>query len=412
MLILRSTHMWKALTRLLGVLGTGLLLLTLAAPALAADIHEGDSVVIGPDQVVNDDVYAFGSNVQILGTVNGDVFAAGNSVTVSGVVTGSVFAAGNMVAVTADVRHAVHAAGNTVAISGPVAGDAMLATGTLTMAPGATIGRDLLLATGTANVVAPVGRDVKAAVGDLTLASPVGGDVQAQVTTLRLADGARIDGSLTYTSGNDAIIAPGASVGAGVQHLLPQAQTQPTQPIVAPGWSVVDWLKGLVGLAVIGLLFTLLVPRFSANTLAVARTRYWASLGIGFALFVGVPLLAVMVFVLGIIIGGWMLGLALLAMYAIACAVGYAFAAMFTGNLAVQLLRQPPQHLAWNLVEGLAVLGLIGLIPVVGGIVVFLACIFGLGAFTLTTVDFYSRAGAQPVAPPALTPVQPQLAAA
>jgi hypothetical protein len=253
---------------------------------------------------------------------------------------------------------------------------------------------------------------VKAAAGDLTLASAVGGDMQAHVTTLRLADTARVNGWLTYTSDNNAIIAPGATVGLGVQHLIPQNQTQPAPAIPTPGWAVVDWLKGLVGLAVIGLLFTFLVPGFSANTIQVARTAFWTSLGVGFALFVGVPLIAVLVFILGVIVGGWMLGFALLASYAMACAVGYTFAAMFTGNLVVQALRQPPQHLAWNLLQGLALLGLIGLVPIVGGVALFLACVFGLGAFALNVVRTYRRSQAPAVVPPAVTPIQPQLAAA
>ena len=282
----------------------------------------------------------------------------------------------------------------------------------MSVAPGATIGRDLLLATGSANLTAPVARNVKAAAGDLTLASPVGGDVEAQVTTLRLADGAHVNGSLTYTSDSNAIIAPGATVGLGVQHLSPPAQARPAPAIAAPGWAVVDWLKGLVGLAVIGLLFTLVLPRFSAGTIEVARTAFWSSLGVGFALFVGVPIVAVLVFIVGIVIGGWVLGLALLAIYAMACAVGYTFTAIFTGNLAVQALRQHPQHLAWNLVEGLAVLGLIGLVPIVGGVVLFLASAFGLGAFALNIMHSYRRWQAPAIVPSAVTPVQPQLAAA
>src|SRR5690242_17414433 len=86
------TMRFALLSRLALVLTCGALLLSLAAPALAADIQQGDSVVIGPDQVVNDDVYAFGSNVQVLGTINGDLFAAGNTVTIGGRVNGSVFA--------------------------------------------------------------------------------------------------------------------------------------------------------------------------------------------------------------------------------------------------------------------------------------------------------------------------------
>jgi cytoskeletal protein CcmA (bactofilin family) len=412
MTMLQSIHAARVVRRLIVVVVCGSVLLASAAPALAADVQQGDTVVIRPDQVVNDDLYAFGSNVQILGTVNGDVFAAGNSVTVAGTVAGGVFAAGNTIAITGDVRNGVHAAGNTVAISGPVAEDATLASGNFTVAPGARIGRDLLIATGTANLGAPIGRNVQAAAGDLNLSAPVGGNVQAQVTTLRLSEGARVDGSLIYTSDRDATIAPGASVGMGVQHLLPQAQSQPTPPVASFASAVLDWVKGLVGLGVIGLLFTLLLPRFSTGTLEVARTAFWSSLGVGFALFVAVPIIAVLAFSVGIIIGGWMLGFALLAIYAMACAVGYTFAAIFTGKMVVQALRQPPQHLAWNLVEGLALLGLIGLVPIAGGVVLFLACVFGLGALGMSIVSTYRRGQPAAVVTPTVTPVQPQLVAA
>jgi hypothetical protein len=176
---------------------------------------------------------------------------------------------------------------------------------------------------------------------------------------------------------------------------------------------VIDWIKGLVGLGVIGLLFTLLLPRFSENTVELARTGFWSSLGVGFALFIGAPILAIVLFILGIIVGGWMLGVALLAVYAMACAVGYTFSAMLIGKMMVQALHQPVQHLSWNLVEGLALLGLIGLVPVLGGLVSLLACTFGLGAFALNIVFTYraSRPAVSVMAPTPAAP-QPQLAAA
>jgi hypothetical protein len=345
--------------------------------------------------------------------VNGDVFVAANSVTVAGTVTGGVFAVANSVSLTGDVRHGVHAAGNTISISGAVAQDAVVAGSTFTAAPAGSIGRDLLLATGTAVVTGPVGRNVQAAGGDMTLAAPVGGDVQAQLNNLHLTDSAEVAGTVTYTSNNEAVIAPGATVGAGVQHLLPQTQAAPTPPGVSAGWAVVGWLRGLVGLAVIGLLFILLLPRFSQQTVEIARTAFWSSLGLGFALLIGVPVAALMVFILGVILGGWMLAFALLALYAMLCATGAAFAAMLTGNMAVQALRQPQQHLAWNLLEGLALLGLIGLVPIVGGILLILACMIGIGVFALSVAQVYrrSRAPAGALAP-APTPLESHVAAA
>ena len=386
------------------LLGLGALLLAGVTPALAAEVHQGDTVVIGPDQVINDDVYAFGTNIQLMGTVNGDVFAAGNSVTVAGVVTGGVFAAGNTVSVSADVQRGVHAAGGTVTIAGPVSEDATIAGGTLIVAPAARIGRDALFAAGTANIAASVGRDLRASSSDLTLAAPVGGNVQAEVGTLRVTTTGRVDGSTTYTSQRDAEISPGAAFGGGIQRLQPPVATQPGGSVASGYAGALDWIRGLVGLAVIGLLLTLVLPRFSETTVQTARSSVWSSLGLGFGLLVGVPFLAVVMFIAGIFLGGWWLGFAVLAMYAIACAVGYVIAAIVAGQMAVDVVRQPRQHLAWNLLEGLAVFGLVGLVPVVGPVLVFVATIFGLGSLTLSIAALYRGSQPSPVVRTMTTP--------
>jgi hypothetical protein len=415
MLLPRSIHSTDTLRGVGVVALAALLVLVAVPPVFAAEVEQGQTVTIGRNQVVNDDLYAFGSNVQILGTVNGDVFAAGNTVTISGTVTGGVYAAGNAVSVAGDVQHGVHAAGGTLAIAGPVAQDAVLAGGTLSLAPTASIGRDVFLAGANVDLAAPIGRNLQAAANELTLANTVGGDVQARVGTLRLTDESRIDGTLTYTSNAEAEVAPGASVGGGIQHLLPPERTQPAPPVVSPALAVLDWVRGLVGLAVIGVLLTVLFPRFADKTVELAKTTYWQSLGIGVALFVGVPIVAVMIAIVGILVGGWMLGLALLAVFAMACAIGFAFAAIVAGNLAVELLRQPRQHLIWNLLEGLALFGLIGLVPIVGGALMFLLCGYGLGAFALSVMASYRGARAAPAGLGSVesTPARPtQLAAA
>jgi Fe2+ transport system protein B len=112
-------------------------------------------------------------------------------------------------------------------------------------------------------------------------------------------------------------------------------------------------------------------------------------------------------------VGGWLLGLALLALYAMSYAIGAVFAAMFTGRLLVQAFHQHAQHLAWNLVEGLAVFGLFGLVPILGGVVLFVAAVLGLGAFGLSVITQYRPSQTPVVAiTPAPTPVQAELAAA
>jgi hypothetical protein len=366
--------------------------LLLPAPvstAFAADVRQGDTIVVGANETINDDLYAFGSTVTILGTVNGDVFTAGGNITMSGTVNGDLFAAGGTTTVSGQVRQSVRAAGGTVMLNGSIGEDALAAGGTTGVGASASIGRDLLAATGTASISGPVTRNVLVSGGDVSLAGPVGGYVKAEAETLRLANGAQVAGGLTYTSPRQAEIASGATVGGATQRFEPQVRQQPAGPFSGPAAAVIDWIRGLVGLSVLGLAIVFLFPRFSQRELDVSRRSPWASLGLGFALLVGVPIFAVAVLIIGAILGGWWLALFVLAAYAAALGVGYIMSALFIGRSAIAVLRISEQHSAWYVVEGLALLGLVSLVPFVGGLIGLLAVVFGLGALTLAVVEAY-----------------------
>ncbi len=45
--------------------------------------------MVVPDEIIDDDLYAFGWTIETQGRVNGDVFAFGNRVVVGGTVTAS-----------------------------------------------------------------------------------------------------------------------------------------------------------------------------------------------------------------------------------------------------------------------------------------------------------------------------------
>jgi hypothetical protein len=99
---------------------------------------------------------------------------------------------------------------------------------------------------------------------------------------------------------------------------------------------------------------------------------------------IGVPIVAVIVFVLGLLVGGWPLSLAALALLAIATAIGYVLTALFLGRTGFRLLGHPEVHPLLALLVGLAVLAAVGLIPFLGGLVGLAAVVLGLGALALT----------------------------
>lgn len=363
------------------ILAAILLALTPTA-ALAADPRSGSNVTIDRNEVINDDLYVTGGTLNIMGTVNGDVVAAGGTVDVSGSVTGDVIAAGGTINISGQVGESVRATGGTVTVSGPVEGDVLSGAGNLTLSSGSRVGRDLLVGAGSATLNGQVTRNVISGSGDLTVNGPVGGDIQAQGGNIRLADGATVAGNLIYTSDQTPSIASGARVqGQIVQQPSAQATTNPLLS------RTIGWLQAVVGLFFLGLLFVLLFPRFSRHTAASLISRPWQSLGLGFVVLVVVPILAAVVFFLGIFIGGWWLGAMALALYGIAVVLSIPVAGLSIGRWVLDRSARGRIHPIWAMLLGVVVLMLVSQLPIVGGIALFLAILFGLGALAVAATQ-------------------------
>ena len=351
----------------------GLALLMALAPTqtFAAEPLQGNNVTVSRNQVINDDLYAFGGTVTIQGRVNGDVVALGGTVTVNGPVSGDLLIGGGTVNVSGRVGRSVRATGGTVTIDAPVGTDVAVAGGTVTLGSGARVGRDVLANAGATTVDGRVGRNVR-----------VGGG------TLRLDDGAVVGGNLIYTSNQQAAIATGATVRGTIQRYEPQRMgVWPAAGLFGrTGDSVVGWLRTLIGLFVLGLLFILLAPRFGRRTVGTLGGSPWASLGLGIALLICVPIAALIVFVVGLFVGGWWLALILLALYGIALVLSVAVTGLFLGRWILERVGRGPVPLVWALLLGLVLLLLVSLVPLAGGLVIAVAMFCGLGALALTAV--------------------------
>jgi hypothetical protein len=344
--------------------------------AAAADLRQGTDVTVGPNETVNDDIYAGAGTVSISGTVNGNVIAGGGTITLSGNVSRDLIVAGGTINVTGRVGGSIIAAGGTITVNGPVAQDIVATGGMIDVGSGATIGRDLVVAGGTATVSAPIARRVQMSSGNLTLRNRVGGDVRGRVDHLKL-DGAQVGGNLDYTSNNSVQLLNGARVnGTTTRHT-------PTDRGGGAGEGFLGWLRGLIGIFALGLLLIFLLPGLSARSIDTERAQPWASLGIGAAILVVTPIVALIVFVIGILIGGWWLGLLLIPLWILVLAGGYALSGFLIGRLIFARLGWGRYHDALALLGGLFVLTVVGLIPVIGWLVSLAALALGAGALAL-----------------------------
>ena len=85
--------------------------MTITSSALAFDGRGGETVTIGADEIVEDDVYVGATNFTLEGTIKGDLFVSGETIVINGTVEGDLFAMGQSIVINGTVTDDVRIAG-------------------------------------------------------------------------------------------------------------------------------------------------------------------------------------------------------------------------------------------------------------------------------------------------------------
>src|SRR5262245_51267656 len=213
-----------------------------------------------------------------------------------------------------------------------------------------------------------------------------------------------VDGDVMVFRGH-LVVSPGATVTGDVFARNPDVAPGTVQGQVrdAPsagfrvGWlaGFLVWLAFVISVLALGYLILWLAPRGADASYRAAREAFPASIGWGFAAFVGIPIVAVLLFVtlVGIPLGLVTL-FALLPIYTI----GYAMTAWIVGRLSLG----PPRSRGLAMLVGWVIVAGLSLIPVAGGIVWFAATLFGLGAIVVAMWRARRGYASAPMAPAAV----------
>ncbi len=371
-----------------------LLMLALAvilAPAatIAWAQEAGPSVV--KRGVIPDNFYAAGGTVDVSAEASGDVVVAGGQVTIGRLVKGDVIAAGGVVNVSGQILDDLRAAGGVVTLNGTIGGDVILAGGTINLSPETKIGGRAWLVGGNVDARGTIRRGVKVTAGTVRISAELQGDVEIVAQNIQVLPGARILGKLTYWSPQAARIDPAAHIAGAVTHHRPELPERAVKAGIAALLIVKVVL--FLGLLVAGIVLFLLLPDFTVHTARTIQTDPWKSLGLGFVLLVATPVAGVLIMVSLV---GIPLALALLALYAVSLLVAYLMTVFFLGEAGARIFRRGPEmskggRVIWFVVA-LIVFSLFRLIPILGGILLFLALIFGLGAWGMQLYRRYAEA--------------------
>ncbi|NYG31554.1 polymer-forming cytoskeletal protein [Sphaerotilus montanus] len=368
--------MWKQL-------GAGLSCVVALLVVAAEPPGDGD-----PPLVVEQDVFIGGGTVTVRQPVNGDLIVSGGSVDLDAPVAGDMLAVGGKLRLGADTARSVHAAGGQLSLDARVGRHARVAGGQVELGPKAEIGGNLSVAGGRVRLYGQVRGQVHSAGGQLLIDGPVGGDVVALHARIELGPNARIAGQLRYRSEEPLVQDPAAQVAGGIEKL--PVRVRPGDRRAAeprPDWSG--------GMGVFGALWTLghlllasvllaVLPSFSATLARTLRERPGASLLLGFAWLVGLPMAVVL---LCLTLVGIPLGLVALAAYAALMPLAWAITATAVGDWALRRWWPDqseclPVRIGASAVV-LVLMYLVGWVPGLGAAIGVLGLIAGLGCLLL-----------------------------
>jgi hypothetical protein len=356
------------------------LLATMTAGLVGCDFHDADTV----SGQFGSDRFSAGGMVNLTEPVEGDAILAGGQVEIASEVQGDLVVAGGEVSVGGRVGDDLYAAGGEVGVDAIVAGNARLAGGQLEVGPATVIEGGASLSGGRVDFDGSVGSYLQATGGKVRLNGTVGGDAVVRGGELDIGPTARIDGKLVYRGPNAPVVPPGATIAGGVEfheYSGRRLLEHDTSRVIDAGRGVGS-LLWFIGVAAVAVLFTALFPAFSTQAAAFIGRDPWASLGVGLAVLVCVPFLAV---VLLITIIGIPLALLLVPIYFLLLFLGWVTAALFLGQKFLELARRgaPPAGLGMRvlaLAAALVVLWLLRRIPYAGPLVALVALSAGIGA--------------------------------
>jgi cytoskeletal protein CcmA (bactofilin family) len=234
---------------------------------------------------------------------------------------------------------------------------------------GQTVG-DLVVFHGSATVDGTVDGSLTAFDAPVTISGQVNGDVVAFNGRVELQSGANVTGDVVSQSAP--VVASGATIGGTTKRLQTNTNWE------GFGWAgkLAWWLAVSISTLVVGLLLIWLIGRGASTVLEAGRTRIGPSIGLGLLLFFGLPILAIIALVTVV---GIPLGLGLLAALLLIYALGYSATAWILGR---SIVREPTTWVVAFLV-GWAILRVVALVPILGGLVWFAAVVIGLGALAL-----------------------------
>ncbi len=330
----------------------------------AASFQFAENYAFDSRQRIEEDLYAIGYNTTISGGVGGDLLGAGFTTFVRSDILRDALVVGRQVDVTGSVGGNLRIIGASAAVSGSVGRDLAIAAGNVQLFKQATVDGSASIAGGTVIVEGVIQGDVKIIGGHVTFRDVViQGDVSVTADTVVIGDNTEIKGALNYGAARQASFSNSANVQEGVffREVALEAPHERFLPTVWSTWGIIVFIvllaAGLISHAVLRSVSTLIA--------AQTATYFWGNLLRGLLVFVGTPILFILVAMTFIGIPFLLIGV---AVYILLIVMGWIFTPIALGSHVYQKFYKKEHFVvSWKtIVLGVFLYVSLGYIPFLG----------------------------------------------
>ena len=351
------------------------------------------------------DIKAAGAKISILSEDANNIYAAGARVTIEGKAKENIYVAGALVDIDSETDGDLYVAGSQVSVKGKIIGKARIAGADIKI--DAQVGEVLNAAAASIeiseNAKLPANTSLAAALiefggtanGSLNLYADetvftghVSGSVLIEGHKVQLDESALIEGNLTIRSSEKAIISPNAKITGKLTQLgLEDSEFFKDYEDDSDGGFLLLFSASIF---LLGLILIVFARGFVEQSISFFRTHPGRSILWGLAVFVSIPIFAIvaMVTVIGIPIG-----VSTLLLLPFLLVLGVTVTTLGVSDWILNKSSEPKKTVQrlLLLVAGVITLILVGLIPLIGGLLIWLALLFGLGAASATLGNRLSR---------------------
>jgi len=355
----------------------------LSAPTALSqsDDSDGSREYVTLEGTHDDIQFVAGRTVRITAAVSDDVFAAGRDVTFDAATVRNAIVAGYDVEQRGGTVADMIAAAANITVAGRVEDDVVALGRYIRISAEGSLGGDARLAAETIDMEGAIAGSMRAAARRITIAGTIDGKADLLAERIVVGPNAVISGDLIYRSNHPPEIAESATIGGEVRQVEIDMPDLTEIGLVILGIGILIALAWAVATLVLIVVIQLVFPAFMADATDRLQDHPWSNLGRGVVLLLVGGALAALFYasILGIPLGGAMTVAIAFGSLLGLVTVSYCIGLYIRGRFKTSTYVSGGGRVGWA-VLGAVILGLIGLVPFIGGLIVGLAVAAGVGA--------------------------------